>query len=95
MYFLFILGCSQSLTLEYLKSTETTCNILSDCTGFQCCVDTVVIDMSFLFKISVDACKYKLTVGIDDLEYEQNLLTYQYGKSQCFIIENKNSNVVV
>jgi hypothetical protein len=68
MYFLFILGCSQSLTLEYLKSTETTCNILSDCTGFQCCVDTVVIDMSFLFKISVDACKYKLTGGIDTVK---------------------------
>ncbi|VDH98961.1 Hypothetical predicted protein [Mytilus galloprovincialis] len=80
-------GCTtQSLTLEYIKPTETTCYTLPDCTGFQCCVDASVIGRSFLYKISVDACKYKLTVGIEGLEYEQNLLTYKFGTQDKFYI---------
>ncbi|XP_076089891.1 uncharacterized protein LOC143061777 [Mytilus galloprovincialis] len=80
-------GCTtQSLTLEYIKPTETTCYTLPDCTGFQCCVDASIIGRSFLYKISVDACKYKLTVGIEGLEYEQNLLTYKFGTQDKFYI---------
>ncbi|VDI16062.1 Hypothetical predicted protein [Mytilus galloprovincialis] len=80
-------GCTtQSLTLEYIKPTETTCYTLPDCTGFQCCVDASVIGRSFLYKISVDACKYKLTVAIEGLEYEQNLLTYKFGTQDKFYI---------
>ncbi|XP_063447896.1 uncharacterized protein LOC134727443 [Mytilus trossulus] len=79
-------GCSQSLTLEYIKPTETTCFTLPDCTGFQCCVDAAVIGRSFLYKISVDACKNKLTVAIEGLEYEQNLLTYKFGTQDKFYV---------
>ena len=75
-----LLDCSSSLVLPILPD-NIVCHIPDYCTGFDCCVNIDFLRTSIHVKFLLDACNYKLTIGIEQLEHEFVLFDYNWGKS--------------
>ena len=50
--------------------------------GFEvvCCSQSEELQRNFEVKYLLDPCKYKLNIGIENIEVEKELLGYQWGK---------------
>jgi hypothetical protein len=63
------------------------CHIPDSCTGIDCCVDVDIIGRSFRVFALLDACGYKLSVGIDKLKFDLTLFDYKWGKEEHFSLQ--------
>ncbi|XP_060567959.1 uncharacterized protein LOC132726631 [Ruditapes philippinarum] len=75
--------CSSALALPTLPD-NIVCHIPDYCTGFDCCVNIDFLRTSIHVKFLLDACNYKLTVGIEELEHEFVLFDYVWGETKYF-----------
>jgi hypothetical protein len=63
------------------------CHIPDYCTGIDCCVDVDLIGKSFNAYVLMDACNYKLSVGIEKLAFNLTLFEYEWGKVEHFYLQ--------
>ncbi|XP_071145134.1 uncharacterized protein [Mytilus edulis] len=70
--------CLASISLPVLPSA-TKCHLGDTCTSISCCVEVPVLQRSFNMFMNLDACNLKLTVGIERLQFDQMLASYQWG----------------
>ncbi|VDI13107.1 Hypothetical predicted protein, partial [Mytilus galloprovincialis] len=70
--------CLASISLPVLPSA-TKCHLGDSCTSMSCCVEVPVLQRSFNMFMNLDACNLKLTVGIERLQFDQMLASYQWG----------------
>ncbi|KAL3873866.1 hypothetical protein ACJMK2_036950, partial [Sinanodonta woodiana] len=76
-------SCPYDVKLPSLPS-GVACHIPSLCTGVQCCVDVEFLNRSFNAFLLLDSCNYKLTVGIEKLNFTKHLFDYSWGKQDQF-----------
>lgn len=78
LYFHF-LACKADLTLPQLPESLV-CHIPESCTEVDCCLKVDKIFKTFNPYIKLDACNYKLNVGIDKYNIEVLLFDYDWGE---------------
>ncbi|KAL5013968.1 hypothetical protein ScPMuIL_008238, partial [Solemya velum] len=75
--------CSEISGLQPLNE-PVVCHISGTCTNIQCCLDAGRIPLHFHAYMDLDACNYKLTVGIEKLHFDIMLLDYEWGVLEQF-----------
>lgn len=60
------------------------CKLSERCTAIECCLDVSFIQRSIVAYIDIDACYYKLTVGVDNLIVNISLIDYEWGSINTF-----------
>jgi hypothetical protein len=77
--FLTFTECS-SLTSELPSIPDTTvCHINDTCSSVSCCFNVDKIGQSFEASIQIDPCTFSLTITIERLTLQKNLLDIQRG----------------
>ncbi|XP_076076023.1 uncharacterized protein LOC143046845 [Mytilus galloprovincialis] len=72
---------SSNVTLPSLPK-EITCYISPSQSEVSCCVEVDILKRSLQTILTLDTCTYKLTVRIENLHHEINLLNYQWGRTE-------------
>lgn len=75
--------CPANLQMGTLPSFVS-CHIQDYCTGIQCCVDVELIGKSLTIYAFLNACDYKLEIGIEKFNLNVTLLDYKWGKIEEF-----------
>ncbi|VDI79784.1 Hypothetical predicted protein [Mytilus galloprovincialis] len=65
---------------------EITCYISPTLSEVSCCVKVDILKRSLQTSLTLDTCTYKLTVRIENLHHEINLLNYQWGKTEVLTL---------
>lgn len=71
---------STSIDLPLLDTSVVTCYLGEDCNSVQCCLDVEFIGRSFHFFVNFDPCNYMIKFGIERLEMDILLDSYQWGE---------------
>ncbi|XP_052806223.1 uncharacterized protein LOC128235441 [Mya arenaria] len=71
--------CPKEIQARTLPSFMS-CHIVDYCTGIECCIDVSVIQRSLRAYIFLNACDYKLEIGIENYALNISLLSYSWGK---------------
>ncbi|VDH92137.1 Hypothetical predicted protein [Mytilus galloprovincialis] len=69
------LACSENISLSHLP-VYASCRLSSYCTGLQCCMEVPLLQRSFETHVLLDACAYKLSIGIEKLVINESLFDY-------------------
>ncbi|KAK3612537.1 hypothetical protein CHS0354_024514 [Potamilus streckersoni] len=75
--------CPANLTTKALNDSIA-CHIPEYCTGIDCCINVNLLQRSFRTYLFLDACDFKLTVGIEKRKFEVLLFGYQWGSPEEF-----------
>ncbi|XP_033724553.1 uncharacterized protein LOC117314596 [Pecten maximus] len=59
--------------------SNLTCHLDSTCTGINCCVDVNFMQRSFNAYVKLEPCDYKISVGIEKLQFEKILRDFDFG----------------
>ncbi|CAG2204550.1 unnamed protein product [Mytilus edulis] len=70
--------CERPIDLQPLTG-PLTCHIPDICTGVECCIDVHPIRRSFHVFVFLDACSYRLRMGIEKYEIDISLFDYEFG----------------
>ena len=73
--------------MEALPST-TACRLPSYCTGAQCCVDVDLLRRSFETYVYLDACNYRLSVGLEKLDINITLFDFSFDEWKMYTLSN-------
>jgi hypothetical protein len=76
-----------NISLPSIAESGVSCHIPDYCTGIDCCVDVPVIQRAFHAYVLLDACNYKLSVGIEKLSFNLTLFDYEWGKVEHFYLQ--------
>jgi hypothetical protein len=68
---------SKSVVLPALP-VAMACSLPDYCTGIQCCADIPLLGRSFEVHVLLDACHYKLSIGLEKLVLNISLFDYHY-----------------
>ncbi|VDI33335.1 Hypothetical predicted protein, partial [Mytilus galloprovincialis] len=71
------LACSADVPVAALP-VYARCRLPSYCTGIQCCVDVPILKRTFETHVLLDACAYKLSIGIEKLVINESLFDYTF-----------------
>lgn len=77
---LFVSECNAYTNLPVIRSKKITCYIPEYCTGIDCCVDVSNVGQTFKAFALLDACKNRMTVGVEKLKKEVMLFDYDFGE---------------
>ncbi|VDI45263.1 Hypothetical predicted protein [Mytilus galloprovincialis] len=72
--------------------SNITCNIQDHCTAVDCCIHVELLNRSFHVYMDIDSCYYRLTVGIERMNYTMNLFDYKWGFSLSQWLAQKQIN---
>ncbi|XP_063420822.1 uncharacterized protein LOC134706043 [Mytilus trossulus] len=67
--------CSADISVPTLP-VYASCRLPSYCTGLQCCVEVSLLQTTFETHVFLDACAYKLSIGIENLVINESLFDY-------------------
>ncbi|VDI42060.1 Hypothetical predicted protein, partial [Mytilus galloprovincialis] len=76
---------SADLTLPKIRGTVS-CYVPDYCTGIDCCVDVGKIGKSFRIYALLDACNWKLSIGIEKRAFNFTILDYNWGEKKTMSI---------
>jgi hypothetical protein len=77
--FLTFTECS-SLTSELPSIPDSTvCHIKDTCSSVSCCFNVDKIGQSFEASVQIDPCTFLLTITIEKLKFQKNMLEIQWG----------------
>ncbi|XP_076116682.1 uncharacterized protein LOC143084161 [Mytilus galloprovincialis] len=79
--------CPLNMTLPKIHSSVS-CYIPDYCTGISCCIEVGKIGKSFSTYALMDACNWKLSVGIEKRSFNISLSNYEWGKKEVFSLLN-------
>jgi len=79
----FVTDCPLNVDTPALPSSLS-CHLEDYCTGVQCCLDVNTIGKSFTTYVFLNACEFKLEIGIEKFSLNISLLTYPWGKMEEF-----------
>ncbi|CAG2251012.1 unnamed protein product [Mytilus edulis] len=65
--------------LTALTSSELLCHIATDCISVSCCAKSEVLKRDFYVAATMDTCSYTLTIQLENLIIEKDLLSYAWG----------------
>ncbi|VDI03913.1 Hypothetical predicted protein, partial [Mytilus galloprovincialis] len=71
------LACSADVPVTALP-VYARCRLPSYCTGIQCCVAVPILKRTFETHVLLDACAYKLSIGIEKLVINESLFDYTF-----------------
>lgn len=77
--FFFTTECPSMPNLVHPLSSDIACYIPDHCTAVDCCVYVELLDRSFHVYLDIDSCYYRLTVGVERMNYTLNLIDYKWG----------------
>ncbi|CAG2189963.1 unnamed protein product [Mytilus edulis] len=69
---------SSDMTLPKIRGTVS-CYVPDYCTGIDCCVDVGKIGKSFRIYALLDACNWKLSIGIEKRAFNFTIIDYKWG----------------
>ena len=77
---LYFIACPKSadMTLPKIRGTVS-CYVPDYCTGIDCCVDVGKIGKSFRIYALLDACNWKLSIGIEKRAFNFTIIDYKWG----------------
>ncbi|VDI43606.1 Hypothetical predicted protein [Mytilus galloprovincialis] len=84
--------CDKSVDLQPLTG-PVTCHIPDICTGVECCIDVNPIRRSFHVFVFLDACSYRLRMGIEKYEIDISLFDYEFEFSVGNFLGNKGLSI--
>ncbi|XP_021353372.1 uncharacterized protein LOC110450253 [Mizuhopecten yessoensis] len=61
---------------------DLSCRLPSHCTGVDCCLSLGFISRTLNAYVDVDSCHFTLSFGIEKLQHEITLFTYDWGKQE-------------
>ena len=70
--------------LNNLSSDPVICYLDYSCSLLNCCVSVEKIDRSMSVQIKLDPCSQKLTVNLERISIEVDLLTFDFGRRHFF-----------
>ena len=71
---------SLSLTSELPSIPDSTvCHIKDTCSSVSCCFNVDKIGQSFEASVQIDPCTFLLTITIEKLKFQKNMLEIQWG----------------
>ncbi|KAL3873935.1 hypothetical protein ACJMK2_037012, partial [Sinanodonta woodiana] len=62
------------------------CHIPRSCTGVECCTFVHTVDRTFRTFLHLDPCTYRLSIGIEELQFNISLLNYDWGEKKTFYL---------
>ncbi|XP_052081925.1 uncharacterized protein LOC127719726 isoform X2 [Mytilus californianus] len=68
--------------LTLLPSSELLCHIAADCNAVSCCAKSDVLKRDFYVAVTLDTCNYILTIQLENLIIEKELLNYVWGSTE-------------
>ncbi|WAR05120.1 hypothetical protein MAR_020489 [Mya arenaria] len=71
--------CPMEIQTRVIPSSMA-CHIKDYCTGIECCIEVPVIKRSLTAYLFLNACDYKLEIGIEDYTLNISLLAYSWGQ---------------
>ena len=72
--------------LNNLTSDPAICYLDYSCSLLNCCVSVEKIDRSMSVQIKLDPCSQKMTVNLERISIEVDLLTFDFGRQHFFKI---------
>ncbi|VDI08519.1 Hypothetical predicted protein [Mytilus galloprovincialis] len=69
------LACSENISLPHLPN-YVSCHLPNYCTGLLCCMMVPLLQRTFETHVLLDACAYKLSIGIEKLVINESLFDY-------------------
>ena len=77
---MFLTGCPESaINLPDLPASVS-CTVTERCTSVECCIKSDRLQRNFHTVLNIDPCHYNMTVGIDRLRFNVNILDKPWGK---------------
>ncbi|VDH91582.1 Hypothetical predicted protein [Mytilus galloprovincialis] len=76
---------SSDMTLPKIRGTVS-CYVPDYCTGIDCCVDVGKIGKSFRIYALLDACNWKLSIGIEKRAFNFTIIDYKWGEKKTMSI---------
>ena len=70
--------------LNNLTSDPAICYLDYSCSLLNCCVSVEKIDRSMSVQIKLDPCSQKMTVNLERISIEVDLLTFDFGRQHFF-----------
>ncbi|KAK3101942.1 hypothetical protein FSP39_007535 [Pinctada imbricata] len=75
--------CPSPSTLPTI-SGNSKCQVTSECTKINCCLDVPLLGRTFSFYLHIDACYNTLSVGIEKQYRKHSLIGYSFGTVERF-----------
>lgn len=79
MIFLLSLACPDLTDTLPTLPTSIICSLSDTCTGVDCCVDVELLGRSIHTYVDIDPCYYRMTVGLERMEFNTSLVDYTWG----------------
>lgn len=79
--FRFIVVCQGVSHLNNLTTENVTCYLDYSCSLLNCCISVEKIDRSMSVQLKFDQCTQKLTVNLERVKIEVDLLSFEYGRN--------------
>ncbi|XP_071145140.1 uncharacterized protein [Mytilus edulis] len=73
------IACPHKLSLLLPLPDTIVCSLSDTCTSVDCCMDVERLDKSFHIYLDIDPCYHRLTVGIEQMQFNRSLQDYSWG----------------
>ncbi|XP_076086926.1 uncharacterized protein LOC143057501 [Mytilus galloprovincialis] len=72
-------ACPHKVSLVLPLPDNIVCSLSETCTSVDCCMDVELLNKSFHIYLDIDPCYHRLTVGIEQMQFNRSLQDYSWG----------------
>ncbi|CAG2204548.1 unnamed protein product [Mytilus edulis] len=72
-------SCPLKIHLNSHLPDNIVCSLFDTCTSVDCCMDVELLNKSFHIYLDIDPCYHRLTVGIEQMQFNRSLQDYSWG----------------
>ncbi|CAG2253142.1 unnamed protein product [Mytilus edulis] len=72
-------ACPHRVSLVLPLPDNIVCSLSETCTSVDCCMDVELLNKSFHIYLDIDPCYHRLTVGIEQMQFNRSLQDYSWG----------------